>query len=159
MIKDFALAAVIIFLNHYVYGVEDLYSYEYFVSFFTEYKTAFLAGGTIGAIVLVLSSYMFENFGLYKISYGFSKIFVRVSQFLIMFITLLNMLFYLAIGTNLMRDNGYYMLFVLFAILGASCMSLRITDFNYSTRNVIVPISALAVLSVLLVEFIWPMTM
>jgi len=159
MIKDFVLAAVIIILNHYVYGVEDLYSYEYLVSFFTQYKTPFLAGGTIGAIVLVLSSYMFESFGLYKISYGFSKIFVRVSQFLIMFIALLNMLFYLAIGANLMRDNGYYMLFVLFAILGASCMSLRIIDFNYHTRNVIVPISVLAVLSVLLVEFIWPMTM
>ncbi len=159
MIKDFVLAAVIIILNHYVYGIEDLYSYEYLVNFFTENKTAFLAGGTIGAIVLILSSYMFESFGLYKISYGFSKILVRVSQFLIMFIALLNMLFYLAIGANLMRDNGYYMLFVLFAILGASCMSLRIIDFNYHTRNVIVPISVLAVLSVLLVEFIWPMTM
>ena len=159
MIKDFVLAAIIIILNHWVYGVEDAYSYQYLVDFFSEYQTTFLAGGTIGAIVLILSSYMFENFGLYKISYAFSKILVRVSQFFIMFLCLLNMAFYVALGENLMRNNGYFMLFVLYAILGASCMSLRIIDFNYHTKNVLVPISAVAVLSVILVEFIWPVIM
>jgi len=159
MIKDFVLAAVIIMLNHWVYGVEDAYSYQYLVDFFSEYQTTFLAGGTIGAIALILSSYMFENFGLYKISYAFSKILVRVSQFLIMFLSLLNMAFYATLGANLMRNNGYFMLFVLYAILGASCMSLRIIDFNYHTKNVLVPISAVAALSVILVEFIWPVIM
>ena len=159
MIKDFVLAAIIIILNHWVYGVEDAYSYQYLVDFFSEYQTTFLAGVTIGAIALILSSYMFENFGLYKISYAFSKILVRVSQFLIMFLCLLNMAFYVALGENLMRNNGYFMLFVLYAILGASCMSLRIIDFNYHTKNVLVPVSILAVLSVILVEFIWPVIM
>ena len=159
MIKDFVLAAVIIILNHWIYGVEDAYSYQYIVDFFSEYQTTFLTGGTIGAIALILSSYMFENFGLYKISYAFSKILVRVSQFLIMFLSLLNMAFYATLGANLMRNNGYFMLFVLYAILGASCMSLRIIDFNYHTKNVLVPVSVLAVLSVILVEFIWPVIM
>jgi hypothetical protein len=159
MIKDFVLAAVIIILNHWIYGVEDAYSYQYIVDFFSEYQTTFLTGGTIGAIALILSSYMFENFGLYKISYAFSKILVRVSQFLIMFLSLLNMAFYATLGANLMRNNGYFMLFVLYAILGASCMSLRIIDFNYHTKNVLVPISAVAALSVILVEFIWPVIM
>ena len=159
MIKDFVLAAVIIILNHWIYGVEDAYSYQYLVDFFSEYQTTFLAGGTIGAIALILSSYMFENFGLYKISYAFSKILVRVSQFLIMFLSMLNMAFYATLGANLMRNNGYFMLFVLYAILGASCMSLRIIDFNYHTKNVLVPISAVAALSVILVEFIWPVIM
>jgi hypothetical protein len=159
MIKDFVLAAVIIMLNHWIYGVEDAYSYQYLVDFFSEYQTTFLAGGTIGAIALILSSYMFENFGLYKISYAFSKILIRVCQFLIMFLALLNMAFYVTLDANLMRNNGYFMLFVLYAILGASCMSLRIIDFNYHTKNVLVPISAVAVLSVILVEFIWPVIM
>jgi hypothetical protein len=159
MIKDFVLAAVIIILNHWIYGVEDAYSYQYLVDFFSEYQTTFLTGGTIGAILLILSSYMFENFGLYKISYAFSKILVRVNQFLIMFLSLLNMAFYATLGANLMRNNGYFMLFVLYAILGASCMSLRIIDFNYHTKNALVPISAVAALSVILVEFIWPVIM
>ncbi len=159
MIKDFVLAAVIIILNHWVYGVEDVYAYQYVGDFFTAYKTVFLTGGTIGAIALILSSYMFESFGLYKISYGLSKVLVRVSQFLITFLALVNMAFYVAIGENLMRDNGFFMLFVLYAILGASCMSLRIIDFNYHTRNVLLPISILSFLSIILVEFIWPMTM
>ena len=159
MIKDFVLAAVIIILNHWIYGVEDTYSYQYLVDFFSAYKTAFLAGGIIGAILLILSSYMFENFGLYKISYACSKILIRVSQFLVLFLALLNMAFYVALGDNLMRDNGYFMLFVLYAILGASCMSLRIIDFNYHTKNALVPVSVLAALSVILVELIWPVIM
>lgn len=159
MIKDFVITAAIIFLNHWIYGVEDVYSYQYIGDFFSNYKAVFLFGGTIGAIALILSSYMFESFGLYKISYGLSKILVRVSQFLIMFLALVNMVFYVAIGENLMRNNGYFMLFVLYAILGASCMSLRIIDFNYHTRNVLLPISVLTCLSIVLVEFIWPMIM
>ena len=159
MIKDFVLAAVIMILNHWVYGVEDAYSYQYLVDFFSKYQNAFLGGGIIGALALIMSSYMFENFGLYKISYAFSKILIRVSQFLIMFLALLNMAFYVALDANLMRDNGYFMLFILYAILGASCVSLRIIDFNYHTKNALVPISILAVLSVILVEFIWPVIM
>ena len=159
MIKDFGFAAIIILLNHSVYGVEDVYAYQYVVDFLTKHQTIFLAGGTLGAIWLVLSSYLFESFGLYKISYGLSKIFVRVSQFLIMFIVLLNMFFYLTIDANLMRDKGYYILFILFIVLGASCTSLRIIDFNYHTKNAIAPITILAAMSVILVEFVWPVIM
>jgi hypothetical protein len=159
MIKDFVLAAVIIFLNHWVYGVEDVYSYNYLVDKLTEYQVAFLAGGTLGAIALIMCSYMFENFGLYKIAYGFSKILVRVTQFLLMLLALLNMFFYATLGENLMREGGYFMLFVLYAILGASCMSLRIIDFNYHTKNALMPISVIVVLSIILVELIWPLTM
>jgi hypothetical protein len=159
MIKDFVLAALIIILNHWVYGVEDAYSYNYIVEKLTDHQNVLLAGGTISAIVLVLCSYMFENFGLYKISYAFSKILIRVSQFLIMLLSLLNMAFYAALSENLMRDKGYLVLFVMFAILGASCISLRIIDFNYHTKNAIVPISVLAAASVILVEFVWPVIM
>lgn len=159
MIKDFGFAAIIIFLNHSVYGVEDVYAYQYVVDFLTKHQTIFLAGGILGSIWLVLSSYLFENFGLYKISYGLSKIFVRVSQFLIMFLVMLNMFFYLTIDANLMRDKGYYILFVLFALLGASCTSLRIIDFNYHTKNAIAPITILAAMSFILVEFVWPLIM
>lgn len=159
MIKDFGLVAIIIFLNHWVYGVEDLYSYQYLTDFLTKHQTIFLAGGTLGSIWLVLSSYLFENFGLYKISYGLSKIFVRISHFFIMFIVSLNMFFYLTIDANLMRDKGYYILFILFIVLGASCTSLRIIDFNYHTKNAIVPITVVTAMSILLVEFIWPVFM
>ena len=159
MIKDFVLAAVIIILNHWVYGVEDSYSYNYLIDKFATYQTTLLAAGTIGAIVLILTSYMFESFGLYKVSYAFSKVFIRISQFLIMFLSLTNMAFYISIQENLMRDKGYFILFILFAVLGASCISLRIIDFNYHTKNAIVPIAAIAAISIVLVELIWPVTL
>ena len=156
LIKDFALTALIIILNHWVYGVEDKISYEFIVKFIAQNKTLFLATGILGSCALVLSSSMFESLGLYKITYALSKILVRVGQFLITFLAILNIVFYAAFGYNLMRDNGYLMLFALALILGASCWALRIIDFNYHTKNAVLPISILAVMSIILVEFIWP---
>ncbi len=156
LIKDFALTALIIILNHWVYGVEDIISYEFIVNFIAKNQVLFLAIGILGSSALLLSSSMFESLGLYKITYALSKILVRVSQFLITFLTILNIVFYAAFGNNLMRDNGYLLLFSLALILGASCWALRIIDFNYHTKNALVPVGILAFLSIILVEFIWP---
>ena len=156
LIKDFALTALIIILNHWVYGVEYTISYEFIVNFIARNQTLFLAGGILGSGALLLSSAMFESLGLYKITYALSKILVRVGQFLITFLAIINIVFYAAFGNNLMRDNGYLLLFSLALILGASCWALRIIDFNYHTKNAVLPVAMLAVLSIILVEFVWP---
>lgn len=156
LIKDFALTAFIIILNHWFYGVEDTISYDYLVGLITKQQTLFLAVGILGSGGLLLSATVFESLGLYKITYGLSKVLVRLSQFLITFLAILNIVFYAAIGTNLLRDKGYILLFTLFLILGASCWALRIIDFNYHTKNAMVPVGVIAVMSIILVEFIWP---
>jgi len=156
LIKDFALTALIIILNHWVYGVEDIIAYEFIVKFIAQNQTLFIALGILGSGALLLTSSMFESLGLYKITYALSKILVRVCQFLITFLTILNIVFYAAFGNNLMRDKGYLLLFSLALILGASCWALRIIDFNYHTKNAVLPVSILAVMSIILVEFVWP---
>jgi hypothetical protein len=156
LLKDFALTALIIILSHYIYGVEDSIAYKFIVDFIAQNQTTFFAAGVLGSIVLLVFSTMFEGLGIYKITYAFSKILVRVSQFFIVFIAILNIVFYAAMSDNLMRDNGYSMLFVFGLALGASCWSLRIIDFNYHSQNAILPSGSVALMSVLLVEFIWP---
>ncbi|UCD66650.1 MAG: hypothetical protein JSW69_03235 [Deltaproteobacteria bacterium] len=158
LIKDFALTALIIILNHWVYGVEDTISYELIVNFITQNQTLFLATGILGSGALLISSSMFESLGLYKITYALSKILVRTSQFIITFLAIINIVFYASAGFNLMRDNGYLLLLSLALILGASCWSLRIIDFNYHTKNALLPVGMLALMSVMLVEIIWPLT-
>lgn len=156
IIKDFALTALVIILNHWIYGIEDTLAYEFIVNFIDKNRTLFIASGMVGSIVLLLISSMFENLGLYKITYGFTKILIRVDQFLITFLAILNIVFYAALGVNLMRDNGYLLLFTLALVLGASCWALRIIDFNYHTQNAVLPVSVLSLMSIILVEFIWP---
>jgi hypothetical protein len=60
------------------------------------------------------------------------------------------------LGKNLMQDKGYGLLFSLALILGASCWALRIIDFNHPIKSVVLPVSAFALMSVILVEFVWP---
>jgi len=157
LIKDFALTALIIILNHWVYGIEDTIAYDFVVNIITNQQTLFLASGILGSAGLLLSAAAFESLGLYKVTYALSKILVRVSQFLITFLAILNIVFYAAMGNNLLRDNGYQLLFSLVLLLIASCWSLRIIDFNYHARNAMTPVGVLAALSIVLVEFIWPM--
>lgn len=158
LIKDFALTALIIILNHWVYGIEDSISYEFLVLFFARKQTLFISIGFFGSVALVFSASMFESLGLYKITYGLSKITVRLSQFMITFIAILNIVFYSAMGSNLMRDNGYLALFAFALLLGASCWAIRITDFNYHTQNAILPVGLLALISIILVEYVWPLS-
>ncbi len=156
IIKDFALTALVIILNHWIYGIEDTIAYEFIVNFIGKNRTLFIASGMAGSVVLLISSAMFENLGLYKITYGLSRILIRVNQFLITFLAIINIVFYAALSSNLMRDNGYLLLFALALVLGASCWALRIIDFNHPTRNEVLPVSVLALMSIIVVEFVWP---
>jgi uncharacterized YccA/Bax inhibitor family protein len=158
ILQDLAITLVLIFLNHWVYGVEDSITYQYIVDLIARKQTFFLGLGILGSGSLLISATMFESLGLYKITYGLSRILVRVSQFLIIFLAVLNIAFYVALSNNLIRDNGYLALILLLLILGSSCWSLRIIDFNYPVRNAMVPVTVLALLSVILVEIIWPLT-
>ena len=156
LIKDFAITALIIILNHWVYGVEDIIAYDFVVDFITRNHTLFLSTGILGSSGLLLFTSI-EGLGLYKVTYGLSRLSVRICQFFIIFLCIINIVFYLAIGMNLMRDSGYFLLFVLILLIGSSCWALRLVDFNHPTNDVLMPVGVIAFMSVILVEYIWPM--
>jgi len=156
LIKDIGITLLIIILNHFVYAVEDNIAYDFVIGIINKNHTLFLSTGILGSAFL-LTFTSIERLGLYKVTYGLSKIFVRLSQFFITFLALLNIFFYVVMSANLMRDSGYFLLFTLILILSSSCWALRIIDFNYHTKNALVPVGVLSLLSVLLVEYIWPL--
>ena len=157
LIKDIGITLLIIILNHIVYAVEGNIAYDFVIGIINKNHTLFLSTGVLGSAFLLIFTYI-EGLGLYRVTYGLSKIFVRLSQFFITFLALLNIFFYVVMSANLMRDSGYFLLFVLMLILSSSCWALRIIDFNYHTKNALVPVGILSLLSVLLVEYIWPLT-
>jgi hypothetical protein len=156
LIKDFAITTFIIILSHWSYGVEDDIAFDFLVGFIARNQTLFFAYGILGLVTLLILATIFQEFGLYKITYGLSKILVRLVQFLITFLGTLNIVFYSAGGMNLLKDSGYFSLIVLFMILGSSCWTIRMNDFNYNTQNALMPVSLFTVMSVVLVQFIWP---
>ena len=156
LIKDFAITALIIILNHWIYGVEDIIAYDFVVDFITRNQTLFLSTGILGSAGLLIFTSL-EGLGLYKVTYGLSRLSVRICQFFIIFLCIINIFFYLAIGMNLMRDNVYFLLFVLILLMGSSCWALRLVDFNHPTSDVLMPVGVIAFMSVILVEYIWPM--
>ena len=144
LLQDFALAAFIIMLNHWIYGVEDSVSYDFIVNFISQKKAVIMAMSFLVSVTLLLSSALLETMGLYKITYGIGKILIRISQFTITFLAILNIIFYAALGHNLMVDNGYQLLLSLSIVLCSSVWAIRVIDFNYNSQNALVPIGALA---------------
>ena len=157
LIRDFAITVFIILLAHGVYGVDDISAFNDLVGFIVENQKTFLGTGFICLLVILLFSAIFEGIGLYKITYGMSKILVRLSQFFITFFSILNIGFYATMGGDFLLKSGYLTIVLLFCILGASCWAIRVNDFNYHSTNAIVPVGVLAVMSVILVSFIWPL--
>ncbi len=157
LLKDSAITALIIILNHIIYGVEPLIAYDFVVEFIAQRQTLFLVIGIFGSALLIIFSSMFEGLGIYKITYGVSRVSVRVCQFFITFLSILNVAFYFALDANLMQSTGYMALFALVLFLVSSCWSLRMIDFNHPTPDVLAPVGILAFLSVILVQFIWPL--
>jgi hypothetical protein len=99
---------------------------------------------------------MFESLGLYRITYGIGKILIRLSQFLLTFLAILNIVFYTALGNNLLRTDHYILLFSLAFVLSASVWAIHVIDFNYNSQNALAPVGTLVFMSLLLVEVIWP---
>ena len=155
LIKDIGITLLIIILNHFIYAVEGNLAYDFLIEIINKNHTLFLSTGILGSAFLLIFTSI-EGLGLYKITYGLSKIFVRLSQFFITFLALLNIFFYVMMSANLMRDSSYFLLFVLMLILSSSCWTIRIIDFNYHTKNALVPVGILSLLSFLLVKYIWP---
>lgn len=156
VIRDFALTVFIVMLALWIYGVENETAYDALVTLIAENHGSLLGTVTIAIVFMLGSSAIFEHLGLYAITYGMSKALARLSQLFISFLSILNVIFYATIGENFLLHIGHMNIVFLYIILGACCWTIRLNDFNYHSRNAMVPVGVLAVMSVLLVNFILP---
>ena len=156
LLKDFAITALIMIFSHWVYGIEDTVAYDFLVEVIVSNKALFVVTGTLGSGTAMFLAAMFQELGLSQVAFLLGKFFARMCQFLITFLSILNIIFYTSLSINLIQNSGYYILILLILTLGASCWALRMIDFNHHTRNALVPAYMLVFMSVVLVEFVWP---
>ena len=155
--KDFAITALIIMFGHWIYGVADIVAYDFFVEIFIEKRFTILAIGIFGSAAMVISAAMFQSLEITQVTFVISKFFARVCQFTITFFSILNIIFYASLEINFFRSGSYDIFVVLFMTLGASCWALRMIDFNYHTKNTLLPVGLIAFMSAMFVEVAWPL--
>jgi len=156
LLKDFAITALIMIFGHWIYGVADIVAYDFFIKFIIDNKFNILAIGILGSCSMVISAAMFQSLGLTQVTFMFSKLFARLCQFTITFLSILNIIFYASMKINFIRSSGYDIFVVLFMTLVASCWALRMIDFNFHTKNTLLPVALIAFMSVLFIEIVWP---
>lgn len=113
------------------------------VGFLAANRTALLASGLLGAFALVCASLLFGGVGFFNILYVMAKAVYELVQLLLCAMAVASLVFWLDLGVNLWLEGGGTLAIVLYAWLYGAAFSLRVFDFNYPIKDVLLSYSAL----------------
>jgi hypothetical protein len=106
-------------------------------------RTALLASGLLGAFALVCASLLFGGIGFFNILYVMAKAVYELVQLLLCAVAVASLVFWLDLGINFWLEGGGTLAIVLYAWLYGAAFSLRVFDFNYPIKDVLLSYSAL----------------
>lgn len=113
------------------------------VGFLAANRTALLASGLGGAFALVCASLLFGGIGFFNILYVMAKAVYELVQLLLCAMVVGSLVFWFDLGVNLWLEGGGTLVVVLYAWLYGAAFSLRVFDFNYPIKDVLLSYSAL----------------
>ena len=108
-------------------------------------RTALLALGLLGAFALVCASLLFGGIGFFNILYMMAKAVYELVQLLLCAVAVASLVFWLDLGINFWLEGGGTLAIVLYVWLYGAAFSLRVFDFNYPIKDVLLSYSALPV--------------
>ena len=150
MIIDFIIVGLIWFGGRYVWHIDFSASYQAAFKILTEYDLTILTYGTMGAICLVMISYILRALGFFSLMRIFTKLIFEISQLSICFLSIFAVILLFQINVNLWQDISTLSV-IPFEVLIASCVSLYLFDFNYPLGSKILPNIMVPILSILTV--------
>ena len=106
-------------------------------------QTLFLGGGLLGALALICASLLFEGIGFFNILYVMAKAVNGVAQVLLCAMGVASLVFWFDLGVNLWLEGGKTLAIILYAWLYGAAFSLRVFDFNYPVKDILLSYSAL----------------
>lgn len=112
------------------------------VGFLAANRTALLASGLVGAFALVCASLLFGGIGFFNILYVMAKAVYELVQLLLCAMVVGSLVFWFDLGANLWLEGGGTLAIVLYAWLYGAAFSLRVFDFNYPIKDVLLSYSA-----------------
>lgn len=118
---------------------------EAVVGFLAANRTTLLASGLLGAFALVCASLLFGGIGFFNILYVMAKAVHELVQLLLCAMAVASLVFWLDLGVNFWLEGGGALAIVLYVWLFGAAFSLRVFDFNYPIKDVLLSYSALPV--------------
>jgi len=113
------------------------------VGFLAPHQTVFLASGLLGALALVCASLLFGGVGFFNILYFMAKVVTVVVQFFLCVLSLASLVFWFDLGVNFLVEGGGTLTIVLYVWLYGAAFSLRVFDFNYPVKDILLSYSVL----------------
>ena len=113
------------------------------VGFLAARQTLLLIGGLLGALALVCASLLFRGIGFFNILYVMAKAVNGMVQIFLCAMSLAFLFFWFDLGVNLWLEGGGTLAIVLYAWLYCAAFSLRVFDFNYPIKDILLSYSAL----------------
>ncbi|MFH1020175.1 MAG: hypothetical protein V1782_06130 [Pseudomonadota bacterium] len=115
------------------------------LGFLAAHHTVLLASGLIGALALVCASLLFGGIGFFNLLYVMAKAVNELVQLFLCALSLASLVFWFDLGVNLWLEGGGIMMIVLYAWLYGAAFSLRVFDFNYPVKEVLLSYSTLPI--------------
>ncbi|MFA6499244.1 MAG: hypothetical protein WC256_01605 [Desulfurivibrionaceae bacterium] len=111
------------------------------VGFLAANRTVLLASGLLGALALVCASLFFGGIGFFNILYLMAKAVYELVQLLLCAMVVAFFVFWFDLGVNLWLEGGGALVIVLYAWFYGAAFSLRVFDFNYPIKEVLLSYS------------------
>lgn len=134
MAKQLAFIAFVFYIG-FMGDLIDAGTYYGLVALLNDQYMLLSGLGLVLAFGLVMFSMAFGTTAWFSLVYVLAKLVYEVSQFFICLLSLLAVLFCLHFNLNLWADLQPLLTVLPFLLLGFSCASIRIFDFNYPVRN------------------------
>lgn len=134
MAKQLGFIAFVFYIG-YLGDLIDVGTYDALVTLLNDQYMLLSGLGLVLACGLVMFSLAFGTMAWFGLVYALAKLVYVVSQFSICLFSFLAVLFCLHFNRNLWADLQPILTLLPFLLLGVSCTSIRIFDFNYPVRN------------------------
>jgi hypothetical protein len=147
MVHHFFLTCALVLFNHFFLHYEYGVIYSTFVDLTSRFQLTLLFYSFTGSILLIILSYWLTSIGLFRITYFISKALLRCSQFLLVFLSVTNIIFWFQLENCFLSETGFAPIAILWIIMIGSCLAIRAADFNYHLRGPLIPGILLPILS------------
>ncbi len=154
MIRNIGIIAVFWLYGVLAGEIESQRFFQTLSSLFVDKALYFYGFGLLSGVGLICLANLCSFLGWYTFMYVVCRLALAASQLFIAFICFATLFFVLTIRMNLWIPCGVVFVYLATVWLSASCLSLRIFDFNYPVRQQFYDAAAVLTLSFLITSVI-----
>jgi hypothetical protein len=149
--RYFLFSGLLLLASHFA-GVDVADMHAGLADALAEHRKALWSGGLLAGFALVGAAFLFGMMGLFNIMFAVTRLFHEAAKALLCAVSLGTLLFGFVLDVDFLLVDARTLLMVLYFWLYGTALALRVFDFNYPVREMLVAYTALPFFCLLLIR-------